>query len=287
MIACPRCTALHASTQRSCPECGFAPAEVGGFVAWAPGASRSNTGFKAEYFAPLAAHEERNFWFVARNRLILWALDAYCSPFESFLEIGCGTGLVLSAVAGRFPNARVTGSEALVEGLAFAAARAPRAQFVQMDACSCPYVEEFDVAAAFDVIEHIDDDEAALRSLHRALKPGGKLLISVPQHRWLWSAADSYACHRRRYGAEELHTKVRRVGFEVKRSTSFVSLLLPAMLISRRSTKPFDPLGEFQIHAALNEALKAILRCERRLVTLGVNFPVGGSRLVIAEKRVA
>ena len=287
MIVCPRCAALHVSTHPSCPECGFLPAEASGFVAWAPWASQSNSGFKAEYFAPLAAHEDRNFWFVARNRLILWALDTYCTPFESFLEIGCGTGLVLSAVTRHFPNARVTGSEVLVEGLAFAAARAPRAQFVQMDACNSPYVDEFDVAGAFDVIEHIDDDEAALWYLHRALKPGGKLLISVPQHGWLWSAADSYACHRRRYGAKELHAKVRRVGFEVQRSTSFVSLLLPAMLMSRRSTKPFDPLAEFKIHAAFNEMLKAILACERRLVTLGVNFPVGGSRLVIAEKRAA
>ena len=287
MIACPRCGAIHASTLRSCPECGFLPAEVDGFVAWAPQASRSNSGFKVEYFAPLAAHEDRNFWFVARNRLILWALETYCSPFESFLEIGCGTGSVLSAVARRFPSARVTGSEVFAEGLTFAAARAPRAQFVQMDACNCPYVEEFDVTGAFDVIEHIDDDEAALGYLYRALKPGGKLLISVPQHRWLWSTADSYACHRRRYTAEGLHAKVRRAGFEIRRSTSFVSLLLPAMLISRRSTKPFNPLAEFKIHAALNEVLKAILTCERRLVTRGVNFPLGGSRLVIATKPAA
>ena len=150
-----------------------------------------------------------------------------------------------------------------------------------------PFVEEFDVTGAFDVIEHIDDDEAALGYLYRALKPGGKLLISVPQHRWLWSTADSYACHRRRYTAEGLHAKVRRAGFEIRRSTSFVSLLLPAMLISRRSTKPFNPLAEFKIHAALNEVLKAILTCERRLVTRGVNFPLGGSRLVIATKPAA
>src|SRR5262249_49133872 len=161
------------------------------------------------------------------------------------------------------------------------AARAPHAHFIQMDARDCPYLDEFDVAAAFDVIEHIDEDEAVLANLFRAVKPGGHALITVPQHRWLWSDADRCACHRRRYQAVELHAKVRRAGFEILRSTSFVSLLLPLMLISRRSTKNFDPLAEFKIGARLNEALQAVLACERRLITLGVNFPVGGSRLVI------
>jgi SAM-dependent methyltransferase len=286
MITCPRCAALHASALSSCPRCGFAPAIVDGFQSWVPEASRTADGFKAEYFAPLAALEERNFWFVARNRLILWALETYCRPFESFLEMGCGTGFVLAAVARRFPRARVVGSEIFVEGLAFAAARAPSAQFVQMDAGACPYVEEFDVAAALDVIEHIDDDEAALRSLFRALKPGGQALITVPQHRWLWSAADSFACHCRRYSAKQLHAKLRQAGFAIERSTSFVSLLLPAMLASRRSTRPFDPFAEFKIPSTLNEILRAILACERCLITLGLDLPIGGSRLVVAKKQV-
>ncbi len=217
--------------------------------------------------------------------MIVWALKTYCSPFDSYLEIGCGTGFVLAEVARVFSRAHVTGSEIFTKGLTFAAAGAPRAHFVQMDACDCPYLEEFDVASAFDVIEHIDDDEAVLRNLFRAIKPGGYVLITVPQHRWLWSAADSYACHCRRYGAEELHAKVQRAGFEILRSTSFVSLLLPVMLISRRSARNFNPLAEFKLNAKLSETLKAILACERLLITLGMNFPIGGSRLVVLKKQ--
>jgi SAM-dependent methyltransferase len=122
-----------------------------------------------------------------------------------------------------------------------------------MDACDCPYLDEFDVASAFDVIEHVDDDEAVMRSLFRAIKAGGYVMIAGPQHRWLWSAADSYACHRRRYDAEELHAKVRRASFEILRSTSFISLLLSAMLILRRSVKNFDPMAEL-VEALRKEA---------------------------------
>jgi SAM-dependent methyltransferase len=284
MIVCPRCAVLHSSVHQACPQCGVVPAQVDGFRAWSPQSCEASSGFRSEYFAPLAAYEAKNFWFLARNRLIVWALETYCSPFESYLEIGCGTGFVLAEVARVFSHARVTGSEIFTKGLTFAAARVPRAHLIQMDACDCPYLDEFDVASAFDVIEHIDDDEVALRNLFRAVKAGGYVLITVPQHRWLWSATDSYACHRRRYEADELHAKVRRAGFEILRSTSFVSLLLPVMLVSRRSAKQVDPLAEFKNNAKLNEVLKAILACERRLITLGVNFPVGGSRLVVLKK---
>jgi hypothetical protein len=117
------------------------------------------------------------------------------------------------------------------------------------------------------------------------LKPGGGLLLTVPQHQWLWSSADEYACHFRRYSAPELHGKLRSAGFEIVRSTSFVSLLLPAMLISRRrakGNKTYDPLDEFRISPLLNLAFEKALTIERWLIRMGLNLPLGGSRIVIA-----
>jgi SAM-dependent methyltransferase len=260
-----------------------------GVLAWAPELAAAGGGFKAEYFAPLARLEERNFWFQARNALVSWALRQYFPAPKSLLEVGCGTGFVLSGVAQACPDTQLLGSEIFIDGLSFAAERVKRAAFVQMDARRIPYVEEFDVVAAFDVIEHIEEDELVLRNFWQALKPGGGVLLTVPQHQWLWSESDKYACHVRRYSAGELHAKLERAGFDVVRSTSFTSLLLPAMMLSRRKgnrEKAFDPMAEFNIPRALNWAMGRVLDVERWLVRLGVNFLAGGSRLVVARKRI-
>jgi SAM-dependent methyltransferase len=256
--------------------------------AWAPGFVSTPGGFKAEYFAHLAEVEADHFWFRARNDLIVWGLREYFPNLETFMEIGCGTGFVLSGIASAFPSAALVGSEAFIEGLGFAASRVKNARFIQMDGRKIPYEEEFDVIGAFDVLEHIEEDEAVLAEAFRATKPGGGLLLTVPQHPWLWSATDEYACHVRRYSPAEIHAKVRRAGFEIVRSTSFVSLLLPAILISRRrrqNLKAFNPLDEFRISVALNRALEAVLRLEHGLIRVGVSLPVGSSRFIVARKR--
>jgi hypothetical protein len=79
----------------------------------------------------------------------------------------------------------------------------------------------------------IEENEPVLTALLRALRPGGGVAISVPQHPWLWSSADTQACHVRRYRVGELRAKVQRAGFTLAFETSFVSLLLPEMLASR------------------------------------------------------
>jgi SAM-dependent methyltransferase len=288
MIRCPSCSQLHSSAAASCPVCSFVPPVVGGVKAWAPELAFAGGGFKAEYFSDLCALEAENFWFRARNSLILWALRKYFPRFTSFLEVGCGTGFVLSGVDSEFPSAALYGSEIFSEGLGFAARRVTRATFMQMDARRIPYADEFDVVGAFDVLEHIPEDEVVLAQLCGALKPGGGLLITVPQHPRLWSSADEFACHVRRYSASEINSKVERAGFQIERSTSFVSLLLPAMLASRRRGRDsggFDPRDEFRIGRTANRALEEILRIERWLIRSGVSFSVGGSRLIVARRR--
>lgn len=287
MINCPACGISYIASNDICPSCGFSPPSVEGFSAWAPDLALVNVGFKTEYFAPLAQYEAQNFWFRSRNALIIWALQKFFPKLGSFLEVGCGTGYVLSGVSAAFPFARLVGSEIFTAGLGIASGRIPGASFVQMDARRIPYVNEFDVVAAFDVLEHIVEDDLVLENLHRAIRPGGGLLLTVPQHQWLWSSVDDHACHVRRYSAADLHNKVRAAGFEVERSTSFISLLLPAMLISRRrgqNNKKFNPLSELKINPILNYVLESILAIERLLIRVGLDFSMGGSRLVIARK---
>jgi SAM-dependent methyltransferase len=256
---------------------------------YAPDYAKSGGGFKSSYFSELARLEAQNFWFRSRNELIVWALKKYCKGFRSFLEVGCGTGFVLSGVAQAFPGTTLLGSEIFTAGLGYAAVRLPSANFIQMDARNIPYRDEFDVIGAFDVLEHIEDDVKVFLEAYSSLKDNGYLLITVPQHDWLWSPVDEYACHVRRYSASELHTKLEAVGFEIIRTTSFVSMLLPAMLLSRlkqrHAQSKIDPANELKLSAGLNAFLYKVMQVEVGLIRRGINLPIGGSRLVVAKRR--
>ncbi len=272
-----------------CPQCGFEPETIAGFPAFAPELARAGSGYDPAHFAELAALEARNFWFRARNRLIAWALARYCPGAKRFLEAGCGTGFVLAGLADAFPGLEITGSEVAAEGLAFAARRAPGTQLVQMDARRIPFRAEFDAVGAFDVIEHIEDDRAVLAALREALVPGGSLLLTVPQHPFLWSEFDVRARHVRRYRAAELRGKLAEAGFEIARMTSFVTLLLPLMLVSRLAQRApradYDPLAELRIASWANWALEHVLDVERAMIRAGLSLPAGGSLLVVARRR--
>ena len=288
MRRCLRCRTPFGGADWRCPQCGATPERIDGFLAFAPELAHGAEGYDPAHFAELARLEAGNFWFRARNRLIVWSLARYFPAARSMLEIGCGTGFVLAGVAAARPALRLTGSEAATRGLAFAAERVPAAELVQMDARRIPFREEFDVVGAFDVIEHIEDDRAVLRAVHDALAPGGGLVLTVPQHPALWSTYDAHAGHVRRYRASELRARVTEAGLEIVRMTSFVSLLLPLMFLSRLAQRApkarYDPLAELRIAPWLNRALEAVLGAERALIRAGLSFPAGGSLLLVARK---
>lgn len=271
-----------------CPQCGFVPQVMAGFPAFAPERARDASGYDPAHFAELAQLEAGNFWFRARNRLIVWALGRFFPGARRFLETGCGTGFVLSGITAAFPALEVTGSEVAAEGLGFAARRVPAARLIQMDARRIPFREEFDAAGAFDVIEHIEDDRAVLRALREALVPGGGLLVTVPQHPFLWSEYDVRARHVRRYRAADLRAKAVEAGLEIVKMTSFVTLLLPLMTASRLAQRApkaqYDPLAELRVAPWLNWTLERALDLERLLIRAGVSLPVGGSLLLVARR---
>ncbi len=244
--------------------------------------------FQSRSFPLLAQAEAGHWWFRSRNRLLLWVLAKKVGSFRSFLEVGCGTGFVLKDIATAFPETECFGSEYYEEGLVFARARVPTATFRQIDATRMTESENYDVIGAFDVIEHINSDQLVLANLARAMKPNGALLLTVPQHRWLWSEVDQQACHVRRYTRDELMLKVSQAGLSINFVTSFVSLLVPLMWLARSRAKAnnqdYDSMSEFRLPGWLNFGLETIMRLELLLIKLGIRLPVGGSLLLLARK---
>lgn len=288
MKVCLQCRNIFSSNDWTCPSCGHQPERLNGIEAHAPEFAHGGGGFKSEYFSELSRLEAGNFWFRARNELILWALRTYQPNVSSFLEVGCGTGFVLSGIARAYPKLALSGSEIFLAGLSYAAERVPSAHFMQMDARRVPFVQEFDAIGAFDVLEHIEEDETVLAQLHDAIKPRGILLLTVPQHPWLWSESDEYACHVRRYTRAEIEQKVQTTGFELIRSTSFVTNLLPAMMLSRamnkNNAKNYDATAELKINSLLNKVFYKLMKMEMVGIRVGLNYPIGGSRLIVARK---
>ena len=289
MRLCLTCRNAFAGPAWHCPQCGWTPSCRGGVIHLTPDVPDAEESYDPRWYAELHRLEEANFWFKARNQLIKWLAARYVPAEAVFLELGCGTGYVLRMLRHAFPSWHITASEVHSEGLAFAAAASAgqNVSFQQMDARALPYRDEFDAVGAFDVIEHIREDVDVLNQIRIALKPGGVLLASVPQHMFLWSKFDEIGKHFRRYSANEVREKLARSGLELIATTSFNSLLLPAMWISRMSRKigeDVDILDELRVSPRLNGVLAAVLRFEVTLVRMGIRWPVGGSRVFVARK---
>lgn len=289
MKICPQCHYHFNQQNWHCPACGYTPPYLEGHLSFAPELAAASEGFDASAFPMLAQLEAKNFWFRSRNRLIIYAIKHYFPQAQTFLEIDCGTGFVLQGIEKNLPHLTCSGSEIFSKGLEFANQRLSKTTLFQMDARKIPFIEEFDIIGAFDVLEHIEQDQDVLRQMYQATKMGGGIILTVPQHPWLWSQADTYAHHFRRYVKQDLIIKLKAAGFKVVRVTSFVSLLLPLMLISRLNQKSkaknYDPTIELKISGILNLILEKVLDIERWLIQLGLSFPIGGSLLVVAYKK--
>ena len=288
MKKCLSCSHHYEADVWKCPRCNASPAMSDGFVVFSSEFAFENSGFKASYFENLSLIEERSFWFRSRNRLIIWALGTYFPHGRNFFEIGCGTGYVLTGVQNAFSELQVTGSEIHLTGLPYARQRLPNASLYQMDARAIPFHEEFDVIGAFDVLEHIEEDSAVLKEMYDAVRPGGGILLTVPQHAWLWSDVDDYSFHKRRYAKDDFLEKIVSAGFRIRRITSFVSFLLPLMMLARLRyslpSRKVDRNLEYKMGNGLNCILENIMNLEMSMIFKNANFHLGGSLFVVATK---
>lgn len=290
MRICLQCTAQLNHTGWGCPACGWRPVFRDGLPILSPELAAGSPDYPVDAHEHCIHFEEANFWFKCRNRIIIHCLELYFPAAAKLLEIGCGTGFVLSGLSQAFPGMELFGAEAYPSALKYASKRVRDAEFAQMDAYRLPFVEEFDVVGAFDVLEHLDEDFLALKELYRATKNSGGLILTVPQHPWLWSRLDDESGHKRRYTCKELKRKVEAAGFEVLFMTSFIMTLLPLMVTSRlRKNRQYrKKTTEIQCELNLSKKLNTFLQLaclgDNYLIRKGFALPAGGSLLCIAKK---
>jgi SAM-dependent methyltransferase len=235
--------------------------------------------------------EQKHFWHIGRREMILDIIRGVPGTVDSrILEIGCGNGSVLSFLKNNGLN--IEGGDIFLEGLRFCRQRAGDVPLYQIDITALPFKDDFGIICLFDILEHIDDDEKALREVNRALKPGGQILITVPAHQFLWRRADKVAAHKRRYSRKEIIAKLERNGFTIKRTSFFISFLFPLFLglkaidimSVRKTGRDVNSIMEFKTYPVVNGLFLWLLRLENRLIK-HVNLPLGASLLVLAEKR--
>lgn len=177
--------------------------------------------------ARLGAYEDWYWWHRARRRIIDRLLQrALPSRHDlSILDVGAGTGATSRALA---KYGRVLAVDFSPEAVSIARGRGLDVARMDARALGLPDAS-FDLVVALDMIEHLEDDAAAVRELCRVLKPGGVLLVTVPAYRWLWSSHDVANHHWRRYRRRELGNVLRNADLDVEVcSYVMMTMLLPA-----------------------------------------------------------
>ena len=231
-------------------------------------------------------NESTHWWFVQRRNLFARLLDPDLKPGNArFLDVGTSTGTNLRLLTGLgFSN--VVGVELNPDAAEFARKKTG-VEVVVADSTALPFENnEFDCVFATDVIEHIENDEAALKELARVLRPGGKLIITVPAFMSLWGLQDDLSHHHRRYRMHQLRRVVVGAGLTINESFYFNFLLFPAVFLVRRLMRVF-PLrirSEGDLNAGgLNFVLSAVFNLDCRLARR-LRVPFGVSACVVCSR---
>lgn len=239
---CPEPLVWHTATPDGdyavCPGCGRRFVVQDGVLLLEAAACEAD--FPAGAIGELSEAESSHFWLRARNRILrsmLGRADSNSTP-PQFLDVGCGTGAVSAWLQSL--GYHTTGLDMHVQGLKQAARRCSTLQ-VCCDARKMPFRDAFDLVGLFDVIEHVDDDADLLRQCRKALKPGGRLVLTVPADMRLWSSYDDVFGHKRRYTRRQLIHVIKRSGYLIERVSYYNTLLWPIQFILRRWQRMGSP----------------------------------------------
>lgn len=246
-------------------------------------------------FEQFARLEREHWWFRGRRRVYLELLRGALGGTapRRVLDVGAGVGGFLEELGALGGALHCTERDP-------EAARLCRerglARCLRADATALPYADEsFDLVTLFDVLEHLDDDRAALGEVLRVLAPGGLVLVSAPAHPWLFSQNDVVAGHRRRYTRGGLRARFEESGLHLVRLTYANALLFPAIALFLLGSRCFGRLGVARTdreHTNLSWSLPPFAHelayrafCAELALSRRADLPWGHSLVAIAQRR--
>ncbi len=223
------------------------------------------------------------WWYVARADLLEAALRPHVEGVELALDLGSADGP--SAAWLRDAAQRTVALDIDPRGLTSGG--------VCGSALALPFADgAFDAVSAFDVIEHCEPEALALAEVRRVLRPGGRLVMSVPAYTWAWSDFDVANGHHRRYTRPRAVAALEAAGFSVDRATYGFASVFP-MFAAERSTRKVrrprahgaeDIVALPQVPERVNRALLGLSRVDRRVLRRW-DLPFGSSVFVAATRR--
>ena len=229
--------------------------------------------------------ETLHWWFSARQRIVAEMVHRVAStpPGSKVLDVGCGTGAVLAMFSKEFDAYGTDTSPIAIE-------YCHKRGIVNAFCCTLenfPRPElRFELLTMLDVLEHIEDEGAVLRAAHQKLKPGGRILLTVPAYEYLWSIHDDLNHHQRRYVRSQLVRVLEANGFVVDFSSYFNTILFPSAVVDRVAKKLIKPTGDTTLNIPplwLNSLLGTIFSFERFFLRKA-SLPFGLSLIAVAKK---
>lgn len=176
---------------------------------------------------------------------------------STVLEIGCSSGNLLEAIRRTMPTVHVVGADYVRTTLEALAERIPEIPLIQLDLAQSPLPSGiFDGIVALNVLEHIEDDNEALRQIIRMLKPGGIAVIEVPAGAKLFDFYDKSVGHWRRYGLRELEERLIAAGFEIVSRSHLGFFVYPIFWLGKQK-------GRLLLNAPESEQREAVIRTMR------------------------
>jgi SAM-dependent methyltransferase len=233
--------------------------------------------------------EEKHWWFVSRRAIILALVKKYYHNRKrtKILEIGCSGGPLLNILVSH-GYSRICGIDISKKAVQLCKARGFKDVFLMDGAKPLFDSEEFDLIIASDVLEHIHDDEKAVREWKRVLKKEGGIICFVPALKALWSKHDEDNEHWRRYTKKDLEDVFKKNDFKIIRSSFWnIALFLPTLFYRFLTTSLLKGSSTVQLkksNYALNYFLSKLLSIENFFLKIGANYPIGISVFVIAKK---
>lgn len=242
---------------------------------------------QVEEYRKMAGVEDRMWYYTALHRHVarsVFPLERQASAIK-LLDAGCGTGGLLKKLKTVFPRWKLMGADFSPMACELAAERTGL-EIVEGSILKLPFPDnEFDAVVSCDVVCQVSSPATAIQEFYRCLRPGGRLVLTMPAYQWLYSYHDRSVANLRRYTRGEVSTLLEMEGFKILRSTYWNTLPFPLAVLKRKLLPSSSKTSDVKLFPAPVEAFfDGLMGMEHGWLALGGRLPFGSSVLTVARK---